>query len=639
MDNGPTCLSFPHFRNLTRDAIPIKQPMSIERAISDLPAAYTLGPTPGSGDVAPAPLSNEPAYPPAPSQATCGVLVPCRHVAQGCPLGVDIPALTRALAGGDHDGAFRVVRAAHPLPSTCGSGCHAPCESACRRRPFGAPVAIGALEDHAAAFAMPDLVAPHGPCTSRFEARSVAGAVGRSAESAATAARSGKTVAIIGAGPAGLACAHDLALLGHRAVILDARPDPGGLMTGGIPAFRFPTASAQAECAAVLTLGVEFRGGASINGLRPLIENGASAIFIAIGASRPGESLLESTQQHPDIFDAMDVLWSDVIPLGQTIVAGEGSLAIDAARTLVRRAPADGPKSIELVLTSPLTTPGVTPELLASCAREGIRVHHEWRVRRVHVDQESGLLTSIDIAAPDGNSARVLPCDRVVLAPPRAPDAARLTGEIGLTRSGFIATDPQTLRTSMPNVWAGGACAFGHRSIAHAVADGKRAAWEIHAALTGARVSTTFASAWVDANGRPRPDRGAADRRRALPLLDAPPADPFAPVTPRAATRAGEEAARCFDCARIPVVTGECTSCGRCAESCPTSAITLVDTRPVVQAEICNRCGICIEHCPEGVLTMLRAEWEERIQFDAVPRENYLPLSSESRNTDSSPSA
>jgi ferredoxin len=236
-------------------------------------------------------------------------------------------------------------------------------------------------------------------------------------------------------------------------------------------------------------------------------------------------------------------------------------------------------------------------------------------VRRAHIDADSGLLTSIDIVGPDGAAARVLPCDRLVLAGPRVPDTALFGGELELTRTGFIATDPQTLRTSMPNVWAGGACAFGHRSLAHAVADGKRAAWEMHAALTGGRTTIAFASAWVEASGRPRPDRGPADRRRALPLLEAPLAEPFAPTTPRAATRAGEEAARCFDCAQAPVVTGACTSCGRCAESCPTGAITVAQKGPAIAADICNRCGVCIDACPDGALTMLRAEWEERIQF------------------------
>jgi NADPH-dependent glutamate synthase beta subunit-like oxidoreductase len=636
-------LSFPNFRNLTRSAIPIKQPMSIERATHDLPIAYTPAETTGANGGADAQQrADETAYPPAPSDSACGALVPCRHASQGCPLGVDVPGLARAVAGGDHEAAFRIVRAAHPFASTCGNGCHAPCESACRRRPFGAPVAIGALEEHAATFAMPDLVAPSGPCTSRFEARSVAGAVGRAAEAAPTATRSPKRIAVIGAGPAGLACAHDLALLGHRPVVYEARPEPGGLMTGGLPAFRFPTASAREECSAVVALGVEFRGLAGVGSLRSLLEAGAQAVFVAVGASRPGASLLESVQHHPDIFDAMDVLCTDVGAMGRTIVAGEGPLAIDAARTLARRAGGAGTtaSSVELVLTTPLGPTGVAPELLASCAREGIRVHHEWRVRRAHVDPESGLLTSIDVAAPDGTSSRVLPCDRLILAPARAPDLAFLTGDVHLTRSGFVATDPQTLRTSMPNVWAGGACAFGHRSIAHAVADGKRAAWEIHGALTGQRVSTTFASAWVEANGRPRPDRGAAERRRSLPLLDAPPADPFAPVTPRAATRAGEEAARCFDCARIPVVTGECTKCHQCAETCPPGAIALIDDRPVVEADICNRCGVCIEACPEGALTMLRAEWEERLRFESSPFDaNYSVRAAASGNTESRPLA
>ena len=614
----PTCLSFPHFRNLTGGLIPIKQPMSNDRATGDLAAPHTPDSALSAGTVVAPPQLSENGYPPAPSAAACAALVPCRHAAQGCPLGVDVPALTRAIAGGGHEAAYRVVRATHPFPSTCGTSCHAPCESACRRRAFGAPVAIAALEEYAAGFALPDLVVPEGPCTSRFDARSVAGAIGRPAAGAAAMPRSGKTVAIIGAGPTGLACAQDLTLLGHRAIVFDERAEPGGLLTGGIPPFRTSLASARAECAAVLALGVEFRGGGAMTAARAIHDGGAHAVFLAIGASRPAATVVESAQQHPDIFDAMDVLSTHIAPLGHTIVAGEGPLAIDAARTLMRRSLApetDGPPSVQLVLSRPLEERGVGPELLAVCAREGIRIHHEWRLRRVHVDAESGLLTSIEIAAPDASSARVLPCDRLVLAAPRVPDTARFIGEVEITRSGFIATDPQTLRTSMPNVWAGGACAFGHRSIAHAAADGKRAAWEIHAALTGARLATTFAAAWVEASGRPRPDRGPADRRRTLPLLEPTPADPFAPTTPRAAAHAGAEAARCFDCAQVPVVTGECTSCGRCAESCPPGAITLVDKRPLIAADICNRCGLCVDACPDGALAMLRAEWEERIAF------------------------
>jgi thioredoxin reductase/ferredoxin len=427
--------------------------------------------------------------------------------------------------------------------------------------------------------------------------------------------KSGKTVAVVGAGPAGLACAHDLTVLGHRVIVFDARPDPGGLMTGGIPWFRFPVASARAECVALLALGVEFHGRSQVSDLATLRAMGVDAIFLALGASRAATRMLETAPQHPDILDAMEVLSNEVVPIGQTVVAGEGPLAVDVARVLAKRLLNVGAASVQLVMTTPLGGSGLPSELIASSARDGIPMHYGWRVTAVNVDAESGLLSSINVAEADGTAARVIPCDRLVLAAARAPDLRGIGTGLELTRSGFIATDPQTLRTSLPNVWAGGACAFGHRSIAHAVADGKRAAWEIHAAMTGTRITTTFASAWVEANGHTKPDRPEADRRRTLPLMDSPSSDPFAAPTPRAATRAGEEAARCFDCAQIPALTGTCTTCHRCAESCPTGAISIVEKAPTIAGELCNRCGDCIGACPDGALTMLRAEWEERLTF------------------------
>jgi thioredoxin reductase/ferredoxin len=479
-------------------------------------------------------------------------------------------------------------------------------------------VAIAALEEFAASFAAPEFIARAGPCTSRFEARSVAGALGRSPEAAVALPRLGKTIAIVGAGPTGLACAQDLSLLGHRSVLFDTRPEPGGLMTSGIPPFRFAIASARAECAAVLGPYAEFRGGAAIQSLRSLFESGFDAVLVAVGASRSARSTLAIPDQHPEIFDAMEVLCGDVAPAGATIIAGEGALAIDAARLLAKRAVvgASGAKPpIQLILTTSLDAPDVMPSHLASCTRDGIHVVHGWRLRHVQLDDASGLLQSIHIASAGDAAARVLACDRLVLAGARAPDLSGFPAELRATHDGFIVADPHTLRTSMPNVWAGGACVFGHRSIAHAVADGKRAAWEIHASFTGVRVTTIFASAWVEANGRRKPDRDAAARRRTLPLLDAPSDDPFAPATPRAASHAGEEAARCFDCAQVPVVTGECTNCGHCMDVCPTGAISIVENDAMVADEICNRCGKCVVACPEGVLTMLRAEWEERLAY------------------------
>src|SRR5688572_26545030 len=105
--------------------------MSTERATSDPGTAYTReSATPALTPIGPAPQVADGGYPAAPSAAVCGALAPCRDAATGCPIGVDIPAVTRAIAGGDHEAAFSIVRAAHPFASTCGSGCHAPCESA-----------------------------------------------------------------------------------------------------------------------------------------------------------------------------------------------------------------------------------------------------------------------------------------------------------------------------------------------------------------------------------------------------------------------------------------------------------------------------------------------------------------------------
>jgi formate dehydrogenase major subunit len=393
-------------------------------------------------------------------------------------------------------------------------------------------------------------------------------------------------------------------------------------MTAAIPAFRFSRASAQAECAAILALGVEFRRDTPLGPGRTigdLLSSGIDAVFLAIGASRPGRSMVEVEQVHPDIIDAMDVLRSDVSPLGETIVAGEDALAVDAARSLVRRAPvrdAQNAVSVQLVLTSGRGEGAVTPAMLAACAGDGIRIHDQWRVRRVDVDAASGLLESVDIARPDGSAAHVLRCDRLVLAAPRVPDAKFLQSEIEILPSGFIAMDPMTLRTSMPNVWAGGACAFGHRSIAHAVADGKRAAGEIHAALMKMRATTMFASAWIEAapNGNAR--SFSTQKRRALPLFDLPPSDPFASTTPRAAERVAAEALRCFDCARVPTVVGECSNCAKCVGVCPTGAVSLADSRLTIDNDLCHRCNACVETCPEHALTMLRAEWEEHLRFE-----------------------
>lgn len=565
--------------------------------------------------------------------------MPCGHNG-GCPLGVDVPALTSAIAVGDLARAYQLARGPNPFASSCGGGCHAPCESACRRRYAGAPVAIAALEAYAAGGPPSALLAASGPCTSAHDVRSVAGLIGRGADAPTPAPRSGKRVAIIGAGVTGLACAHDLALLGHDCEIFDAGEEPGGVLTAALPAFRFPVAGVRADCEAVLALGATYHRRTRLerhDGVRSLLREGFDAVFVAIGASGALGPVVEQQAQHAAVIDAMDVLTSDVSPTGSIVIIGDGDLALDAARTLARRAragAADGtiaPRAtVHLVHGAELEeTPFVLPMLAAALA-DGVVFHHGWRPRRLLTEGDGGTAPGIEVTRDGGEITKLIPCDQLVVAAPRVPAAAALDERLACTGAGLIATNPDTLQTSIPGVWAGGACAFGHRSIAHAVADGKRAAWQMHGALTGVRVRVDLSSAWVEVN-----DRDAELTRRALatPRVMATKAG----TQPEDATNAAEDqtaahaaemarqASRCYDCTVLPVVDDACTRCGACVTACPVGAFTLT-SEPEDEPELrfdqepCTRCGVCVAHCPEGAIAMVRAVWEERLVSERVKR-------------------
>lgn len=570
--------------------------------------------------------------------------MPCSH-GSGCPLGVDVPALANALLADDRASAFSIARAGNPFASSCGHGCHAPCETACRRRYFGAPVAVGALEAHAAGLTTPaaDVPEPAGPCTSAHDVRSVAGLVGRRPRAAVGAARSGKRVAIVGAGPAGLACAHDLVLLGHSCIVFDSAREPGGLLTGALPDFRFPVASARAESAAILAMGVAFEGGYEVMGsgdLRALLSAECDAIFLAIGASEQRGPMFPGQARHPRVADAIEILRNQRALAGPTVVVGDGDLAIDAARSVVRRAVRDGlpPAQVQLVLQAPRDESPVAPSMLGAAIEEGIAVHMGWTPTR-YLESGDGSLIGVEVARASEHAALIMPCANVVTAGPRGALGTPFSPDLTMDADGYIAADPNTMQTSMFGVWAGGACALGHRSIAHATADGKRAAWQIHAALTAQRVMVTTTSAWVEADGwdAARAPRALATARAtpsagSLPPIDPfggggplPPVDPFSGGTTQPAGDAVREAARCFDCGVLPVVDESCTACAKCVSVCEPGALSLVTGPPrriELDQDVCTRCGLCVHSCPEGSIAMLRAVWEERLV--AEPADNAV---------------
>jgi NADPH-dependent glutamate synthase beta subunit-like oxidoreductase/ferredoxin len=539
-----------------------------------------------------------------------------------------------ALRTGAREAAYGIARASNPFASSCGHGCHAPCESACRRRYFGAPVDIAGMESFAAGFAPPALPSRRvsGPCTSAHDVRSVAGLVGLDPLAALASPRSGKRVAVIGAGVAGLACAHDLLLLGHQCVLFDSASEPGGLLTHAVPACRFPVSGVRAESAAILSMGAAFEGGHQLSGsgdLRALLADGYHAIFLALGASDAHEPMFPGLRPHHSVTDAMDLLSGGPAPHCATVVVGEGVLAVDAARTVLRRAIRSGHPGghVRLVLREEPVSCTVAPEMLAAAAEEGVVVDFGWECSRYMCGPSHELL-AVEVVRESDRAAMVIPCGHLITAGARAANVMAFWPDVASGADGFIAVDPDTLQTSMFAVWAGGACAFGHRSIAHAVADGKRAAWQIHAALTKRPITTATASAWVEIESwsARRAPRALATPRGAPPAGSLPPADPFReplpPVDPFANDSSGTnekvagEAARCFDCTVLPHVDESCTNCGKCVKACDPGALSLTAGLPArlsLDQDVCTRCGLCVHACPEGAIAMLRLVWEERL--------------------------
>lgn len=586
-------------------------------------------------------------------------LVPCAH-GSGCPLGVDVPAMADALRAGHRERAYAIARAANPFASSCGHGCHAPCEGACRRRYFGAPVSIAEMETVAAGFSPPAIPSYPGelPCTSAHDVRSVAALVGLDPLAALAAPRSGKRVAVIGAGATGLSCAHDLLLLGHQCVIFDSAAEPGGVLTHAIPAFRFPVNAVRAECAAILGLGAAFEAGremTSSDDLRALLSDGFDAVFLATGASGARESVFAGQRPHPHVLDAMEFLTDKRTLAGRTAVVGEGVLAVDAARAVVRRELRAGRPGarVRLVMLEDAAACEVAPEMLAAAVEEGVVLDMGWERSR-YIEGRGGELIAVEVIRARDRSAMVLPCDDVVVAGARAAGVSGFWPEIASGADRLIAVDPDTLQTSMFGVWAGGACAFGHRSVAHAVADGKRAAWQIHASLAKCSVEPVVSSAWVEIESwrAAHAPRALATPRGApppgsLPRSDPfgapiPPLDPFADESSGAAERAKSEAARCFDCTVLPHVDDTCTNCGKCVKACEPGALALTSSSPVrltLDQDVCTRCARCVHACPEGSIAMLRLVWEERLVAHPAPERSRFAIDSKAvRSTSSAPS-
>lgn len=400
---------------------------------------------------------------------------------EGCPVGVRIDRFLAAVAAGDVAGAAEVIAADNSLPAVCGRVCpqEVQCEGACVLARKGKPIAIGSLE--------------------RFVADNAA--TGGKAPSPPT----GRRVAVVGSGPAGLACASDLARLGHEVTVFEALHEPGGVLVYGIPEYRLPKAVVAAEVDRLRRLGVTFVLDAPI-GLAETVDDllgGFDAVFLGVGAGLP--RFLDIPGEHlVGVFSANELLTrvnlmrayepgsaTPMLDLAGKHVAviGGGNTAMDAVRTALRlgagratvyyrRTEAEMPARREEIEHA--RQEGVRFELLAS----PIEILGDDRVRGIRLQR-----MALGVAGEDGRRRVVpvegdvveAPADVVVVAVGNDPNpvVARATPDLDRTRKGTIVADLDTGRTGKKGVFAGGDIVTGGATVILAMGAGRRAAASI----------------------------------------------------------------------------------------------------------------------------------------------------------------
>jgi formate dehydrogenase beta subunit len=400
-------------------------------------------------------------------------LVPCR--AQ-CPAGIDIPAYLRMIAQGDPAAAAAVVRSSAPWPNVLGTVCFHPCEEACRRGEVNEPISICALKRYAAAQEA-DLSEPPAP---------------------APAEPTGKKVAVVGAGPAGLTAAYYLARKGHRVTLYEAQPAVGGMLRWGIPLYRLPEAVLNRDLDAVLQAGVEVVTGRRVGPDLPLTElqQQYEAIFLAIGAQKsralpiPGVEL-EGVLMGVDFLRAVRAGDAPALS-GSVLVIGGGNVAIDAALCARRL----GAGQVELVSLEERDRMPAHEWECQDALAEGIIFHNGWGPQEVVGDGRAGGVHFVKCTSVFDRQGRFNPtydesvtmfraADWVIPAIGQEVDSSVFGGSFRRGAAGTLQVDPETLETSVPGVFAGGEAVQVPGSVVDAVAAGKRAAAVIDRFLGG----------------------------------------------------------------------------------------------------------------------------------------------------------
>jgi NADPH-dependent glutamate synthase beta subunit-like oxidoreductase/Pyruvate/2-oxoacid:ferredoxin oxidoreductase delta subunit len=539
---------------------------------------------------------------------------PCR---QACPIGIDMARAFVLASKGEIDQALSLVRQDNPLPGICGRVCYHPCELHCNRKGFDEALNIRGFER---------FLSDHGQIDLKGE----------------TPNRTKKErIAVIGSGPAGLSAAYQLIRMGYGVTVLEALPEPGGMLRYGIPEYRLPKKILRREIGLIQQLGVEIRTGIQVGRNISLaeIKNTFQAVFIAAG-SHEGLKLRLDGEELPGVLEGIRFLrrinLGEKVKIGRRIVViGGGNTAIDCARSARRL----GAKSVAILYRRSESEMPAIPEDRVLATDEGIKIETLSGPKRLISEQ--GRLTGIEcfrmeLGAPDERgrpqafpikgSEYIVPVDTVIAAVGQVPET-EFVKESGLVVDtwGLINSAPESTATNIPGVFAGGDSSGARAFVADAIANGKLGALAISCYLEGRDLIREFRTHQIGMGPsfsfQPFRDPGSVPvdlkkvatfegintlcfpnrTRRNNPSLrkSEEGRKSFGEVTKGLARSEMEtEISRCFKC-------GTCTQCDLCFLICPDLSILKAgEDGYTIRGDYCKGCGMCASTCPRQVIDM-----------------------------------